>query len=34
LYNDVGEMVAIAKVPKPVKRAIDTQQTIIVRIDA
>lgn len=34
LYNDVGEMVAIAKVPKPVKRAIDTQQTIIVRLDA
>ena len=34
LYNDVGKMVAIAKVPNPVRRAIDTQQTIIVRIDA
>lgn len=33
LYNDVGEMVAIAKVPKPIRRAIDTQQTIIVRMD-
>ena len=34
LYNDVGEMVAIAKVPKPIRRAINTQQTIIVRFDA
>lgn len=34
LFNDVGEMVVIAKTPRPIRRAINTQQTVIVRFDA
>lgn len=33
LYNDMGEMVAVAKFPKPLKRAVGSQQTIIIRLD-
>lgn len=34
LYNDDGELVAIAKFPRPLKRAVGSQQTVIVRFDA
>ena len=34
LYNDVQELVAIAKVPRPIHRISTTQQTVIVRFDA
>jgi hypothetical protein len=33
LYTDRGELVALAKFPRPVKRATDSQQTVIVRFD-
>jgi hypothetical protein len=33
LFNDAGEMVAVAKFPNSLKRATDTQQTIVVRWD-
>ena len=33
LYNDQQELLAIAKFPRAIKRALDTQQTIIVRFD-
>lgn len=34
LYNDVGEMVAIAKFPRAIRRVTNTQQSVIVRLDA
>jgi hypothetical protein len=34
MYNDKQELVAIAKVPRPIHRISATQQTIIVRFDA
>lgn len=33
LYNDLWEMVAVAKFPRAIRRSISTQQTIIVRFD-
>jgi hypothetical protein len=33
MYNDVQELVAIAKVPRPIHRISSTQQTVIVRVD-
>jgi hypothetical protein len=33
LYNNSGEMVAVAKVPRPVKRAPEIDQTFIVKFD-
>lgn len=33
LYNSAGEMVAIAKVPRPIKRAPELDQTVIVKFD-
>jgi len=33
LYNDQQELVAIAKFPHPIKRATNSQQTVIVRFD-
>jgi hypothetical protein len=34
LYNDMYELVAIAKVPSPISRVATTQQSIIIRFDA
>lgn len=34
LYNDIGEMLAVAKFPTAKRRAINSQQTVIVRFDA
>lgn len=34
LYNDVGEMVAVAKLPRAIRRITNTEQTVIVRFDA
>lgn len=34
LYNDVGEMLAIAKFPRAIRRVTNTQQSVIVRLDA
>jgi len=34
LFNDVGQMVAIAKFPRAIRRVTNTQQTVIVRFDA
>lgn len=33
LYNSVGEMVAVAKLPRPIKRIWDTKQSFIVKFD-
>jgi hypothetical protein len=33
LYTDRGELVAVAKFPRPIKRVIDSQQTVIIRFD-
>lgn len=33
LYNDKKELVAVAKFPRPIKRAVDSQQTFIIRWD-
>lgn len=32
-YNDNKELLAVAKFPRPIKRAINTQQTIVVKLD-
>jgi hypothetical protein len=32
-YTDLGELVVIAKVPRAIKRAVDSQQTVIARFD-
>ena len=34
LYDNVGQLLAVAKFPRPIKRAAETQQTVIVRFDA
>lgn len=34
LYNDMYELVAVAKVPSPISRVVTTQQSIIIRFDA
>lgn len=34
MYNDQLELVAVAKVPRPIRRVSTTQQTVIVRFDA
>lgn len=34
LYNDRGEMLAIAKFPRAIRRVTNTQQSVIVRLDA
>ncbi len=34
LYNDLQQLVATAKVPRPIRRISTTQQTVIVRFDA
>ncbi len=34
LYNDDGELMAIGKFPRPLKRAVGSQQTVIIRFDA
>jgi hypothetical protein len=34
IYTDSGELVAIGKLPRPLKRAVNSQQTIILRFDA
>lgn len=34
LYTAAGELVVVAKFPKPIKRAPDSQQTVVVRFDA
>lgn len=34
LYNDVGQMVAVAKFPRAIRRVTNTQQSVIVRLDA
>lgn len=33
LYSDLGELVALAKFPRPLKRVVDSQQTVILRLD-
>jgi hypothetical protein len=33
LYNSLGELVAIGKFPRPIKRASESQQTIVIRFD-
>lgn len=33
LYDDVGDLVAVAKVPRPVRRAPDVEQTFIIKLD-
>jgi hypothetical protein len=32
-YNDAGELLAVAKFPSPIKRAVNSQQTVVVRFD-
>jgi hypothetical protein len=34
IYTDRGELVAIGKFPKPIKRAENSQQTVVIRFDA
>lgn len=34
LFSTNGELVAVAKFPKPIKRATESQQTVIIRFDA
>jgi hypothetical protein len=34
MYTNLGELVAVAKFPRPIKRAVESQQTVIVRFDA
>jgi hypothetical protein len=34
LYNDRGEMLAVAKFPRAIRRVTNTQQSVIVRLDA
>lgn len=33
LYTDVGELVALGKFPRPIKRVVNSQQTVVVRLD-
>lgn len=33
LYSNKGELVALAKVPRAIKRAVESQQTVVVRFD-
>jgi hypothetical protein len=33
LYTDRGELVAVGKFPRPIKRVVDSQQTVIIRFD-
>jgi hypothetical protein len=34
LYDDQNQLVAVAKMARPIKRVVDTQQTVIIRFDA
>jgi hypothetical protein len=34
IYNDAGELVATGKFPRPLKRATESQQTVVIRFDA
>lgn len=34
LYNNQNQLLAVAKFPRPIKRASDSQQTVIIRFDA
>jgi hypothetical protein len=34
VFNDGGELIALAKFPRPIKRATDSQQTVVIRFDA